>query len=94
LLGRLVQLGSLPDLLAQGTAEAEQAVLRTARQQGARLVVLDSFRSLRRLMGPQSAGEVDGAWFLYQLGAQPALLGATTLVLVEGDPDAAPPCPS
>ena len=87
LLGRLVQLGSLTDLLGQGAAEAEKAVLRTARQQGTRLVVLDGFRGLRRLAGPESAGEVDGARFLYQLGAQLALLGATTLVLVEGDPD-------
>ena len=56
LLGRLVQLGSLTDLLGQGAAEAEKAVLRTARQQGTRLVVLDSFRGLRRLAGRESGG--------------------------------------
>jgi circadian clock protein KaiC len=62
-------------------------VVRTARQHDARMVILDGFRGLRRVAGLEPPGEVDGGWFLYRLGAQLALLGATTVVLLEGDPD-------
>jgi circadian clock protein KaiC len=79
--GAQVQMGSLPDLLDQGTPEARQAIIETARSQRASLVILDGFRSIRGFMpGDQAAAE-----FLYSLGAQLALLGATLLVLVEGD---------
>jgi circadian clock protein KaiC len=87
LLGQAIQLGSLPDLLEQGASEAEKAVVRTARQQGARLVVLDGFGGLRRLMGSGPEAAVEPVRFLYGLGGQLALLGATTMVLVEDDPD-------
>ena len=57
----------------------------TARAQHAELVVLDGFRSIRGFMADDQAA----AHFLYSLGAKLALLGATTLVVVEGDPDEA-----
>jgi circadian clock protein KaiC len=57
----------------------------TARAQHAELVVLDGFRSIRGFMADDQAA----AHFLYSLGAKLALLNATTLVVVEGDPDEA-----
>ena len=80
-IGVELQMGSLPDLLAQGPDEAKTAVLDTARKQRAALVVLDGFRSIRGFLPDDQAA----AEFLYSLGATLALLGATLLVLVEGD---------
>ncbi|CAA9288366.1 MAG: Circadian clock protein KaiC [uncultured Chloroflexi bacterium] len=80
-IGRQVQMGSLPDLLEHGAAEAEQVVVETARRQHATLVVMDGFRSIRGFLPDDQAA----AQFLYTVGAKLALLGATLLVLVEGD---------
>jgi circadian clock protein KaiC len=79
--GTQVQMSSLPDLLELGSAEAEEAMLRTVRSRRASLVVLDGFRSIRGFLPDDQAA----ARFLYSLGAKLALLGATLLVLVEGD---------
>jgi circadian clock protein KaiC len=84
LVGTAIQFGSLPDLLRDGVEQAEAAILETARKLGARLVVLDGFRALGALLG--DTGEPAGVRFLYHLGTKLGLLGATTLVLVEGDP--------
>jgi circadian clock protein KaiC len=81
--GRQIQFLSLMDLLQQGAVEAEEAILATAREQRAALVVLDGFRSMRRLL----ADDLEAAHFLYSLGAKLALFGATSLVIVEGDAD-------
>jgi circadian clock protein KaiC len=80
-IGAEVQLSSLPDLLEQGSDEAKQAIVATAQKQHASLVVLDGFRSIRGFLPDDRAA----AAFLYSLGATLALLGATLLVLVEGD---------
>ncbi len=80
-IGMEVQMGSLPDLMEQGPAEAEQAVVETARTRHASLVVLDGFRSIRGFLPDDQAA----AQLLYSLGAKLALVGATLLVLVEGD---------
>jgi circadian clock protein KaiC len=80
-IGAQVQMGSLPDLMAEGPEEAKQAVIATARKQHASLVILDGFRSIRGFLPDEQAA----AEFLYSLGARLALLGATLLVLVEGD---------
>src|SRR4029079_766786 len=61
--------------------EGKQAIIGTAQQQHAELVILDGFRSIRGFL----ADEQGAAEFLYSLGARLALLGATLLVLVEGD---------
>ena len=74
-------MGSLPDLMEQGAAEAESAIVETARARRATLVVLDGFRSIRSFLPDDQAA----ARFLYSLGAKLALLGTTLLVLVEGD---------
>lgn len=80
-IGVEVQMGSLPDLLQNGAGPAKDAILSTARKQHASLVVLDGFRSIRGFLpNDQAAAEL-----LYSLGATLALLGATLLVLVEGD---------
>jgi circadian clock protein KaiC len=81
--GRQIQLGSLPDLLRRGAEAAEAAITTTARAQDASLIVLDGLRSMRGILGD----EQEAAHFLYALGAKLALLGATTLIVVEGDPD-------
>ena len=81
--GTAIQFGSLPDLLRDGSDAAEDAVLSTARKLGARLIVLDGFRSLGPLLGDQDSQA--GVRFLYHLGTKLGLLGATTLVLMEGD---------
>jgi hypothetical protein len=57
--------------------------VQTARDQHAGLVVLDGFRSMRGFLGDDHVA----AHFLYSLGAKLGLLGITTLVIVEGDPD-------
>jgi circadian clock protein KaiC len=80
-LGTGVQLGSLPDLLDQGAPATERGIVETARTRHASLVVLDGFRSMRGFLPDDQAA----AQFLYSLGAKLALLGATLLVLVEGD---------
>ncbi len=82
-IGEQFQLASLPDLLRQGVDETEEAIIATARQQRASLVILDGFRSMRGFLGDDQAA----AHFLYSLGAKLAILGMTTLVLVEGDPE-------
>ena len=81
--GTVIHFGSLPDLLRDGTDQAEDAVLSTARKLGAPLVVLDGFRSLGPLLGDQDRQA--GVRFLYHLGTKLGMLGATTLVLMEGD---------
>jgi hypothetical protein len=80
-IGAEVQMGSLPDL-TQGPEEAKQAVIATARKQHASLVILDGFRSIPGFLPDDQAAPE----FLYSLGATLALLRATLLVLVEGDP--------
>jgi circadian clock protein KaiC len=82
-----VHYGSLPDLLLQSPREAERAVVETVRARGATLVVLDGFGSIQAPLGEDPP--IPGARFLYGLGLQLAFLGATLLVLVEGDPDEA-----
>lgn len=82
LIGQQLQFGSLPDLLRKGADQTKDAILATAREQAASLVVLDGFRSMRGFLADDQAA----AHFLYSLGAKLALQGATTLVLVEGDP--------
>jgi circadian clock protein KaiC len=83
LIGSRLQFGSLPDLLREGPDQTADAIVATARAEHARLVVLDGFRSMRGYL----ADDVAAAHFLYSLGAKLALLGATTLVIIEGDPD-------
>jgi circadian clock protein KaiC len=83
MVGQQIQFGSLPDLLDEGAEETEQAIVSTVRAQGASLVLLDGFRSMRGFLADEQAA----AHFLYALGAKLALLGATTLVIVEGDPE-------
>jgi circadian clock protein KaiC len=83
LIGTRIQFASLPDLLRAGADETEDAIVAMARARGASLVVLDGFRGMRQLL----TDEREAADFLYSLGAKLALLGATTLVVVEGDPD-------
>jgi len=85
-LGQSIHLGSVPDLLLQGPEDAMRDILTTVRAHRARLVVLDGFRSIRRMLDDGVSQET-GAHFLYALGAELALLGATTVVLVEGDPE-------
>lgn len=83
IIGRRIHYGSLPDLLREGPDETEDAIVSTARAQRSSLVVLDGFRSMRGFLSSGNAA----AHFLYSLGAKLALLGATTLVILEGDPD-------
>ena len=91
LVGTKIQLGSVPDLLRDGPEQTERAVVTTARKLGARLVILDGFRGIGPLLGSEATQAA--ARFLYHLGAQLALIGTTTLVLVEGDPND-PTCPA
>jgi len=81
--GRLIQFTSLTDLLRQGPEETEEVIVDAAREQRAQLVVLDGFRGMREVL----AHDEKLSQFLYSLGAKLALLGATTLIIVEGDPD-------
>jgi circadian clock protein KaiC len=80
-IGTEVQMGSLPDLLAQGADEAKQAVIASAQKEHASLVILDGFRSIRGFLPDDQAA----AEFLYSLGATLAMLGTTLIVLVEGN---------
>lgn len=82
-IGKEVQFLSLPDLLQRGKEEAEGAIVSMAREARPTLVVMDGFRSLRQFL----ADELGAAQFLYAIGAQLAVLGATTLVLLEGEPE-------
>jgi circadian clock protein KaiC len=82
-IGTKLHMSSLPDLMEQGAAEAEHAIVETVRTRRAALVVLDGFRSIRGFLPDDQAA----AGLLYSLGAKLALLGATLLVLVEGDAD-------
>ena len=82
-IGTTIHFGSLPDLLRESAEHAEDAILSTVRKIGARLVVLDGFRALGPLLG--DADSHAGVRFLYHLGTKLGLLGATTIVLVEGD---------
>jgi circadian clock protein KaiC len=83
LIGDLIQFTSLTDVLRQGADETIEAIVATAREQRARLVILDGFRGMREILAQQ--GQI--VQFLYTLGAKLALLGATTLIVVEGDSD-------
>jgi circadian clock protein KaiC len=83
LIGDLVHFTSLTDVLRQGADETIEAIVATAREQRARLVILDGFRGMREILAQQE----QIVQFLYTLGAKLALLGATTLIVVEGDPD-------
>jgi len=83
LIGQQIQFLSLTDLLHQGAVDAEEAIVATAREQRAALIVLDGFRSMRRIL----ADDQEAAHFLYSLGAKLSMLGATSLVVLEGDPD-------
>jgi circadian clock protein KaiC len=78
-----IQFASLTDLLARGPEETEAAIVATARAHRARLVVLDGFGGMRRLLPDEHAA----AGFVYSLGAKLAYLGATTLIVLEADPD-------
>jgi circadian clock protein KaiC len=81
IIGANIEMESLPDLLEEGSVQAEQVVVQTARKRQASLVVLDGFRSIRGFL----PGDQAAAQFLYSLGAKLALLRTTLLVLVEGD---------
>jgi hypothetical protein len=61
----------------------KNAIVETARAQNATLVVLDGFRSMRGFLADDPAA----AHFLYSLRAKRALLVATSLVIVDGEPD-------
>jgi circadian clock protein KaiC len=82
-LGREILFGNLADLLRTGIEETEDAIVTMARQQRAKLVVLDGFSSMRMSLPDEPS---PGA-FLYSLGNKLALLGATTIVTTEGDLD-------
>ncbi len=82
--GTLIQYLSLADLLTRGADETERSIVQTAREQRARLVVLDGYRSIRRLLGDEPVSTD----FLYSLGSKLALLGSTTVVAAEGETDA------
>jgi circadian clock protein KaiC len=83
LIGERVQLVSLTELLEEGPTAAEEAIIATVREQGATLVVLDGFRTMRRYLDD----DLLIGHFLYSLGAKLMLRGATTLVTIEGDPE-------
>lgn len=81
LVGGQFQFGSLLELLREGAEATEEAIVATARAQRASLVVFDGFRSMHTMLGDDHVA----AQFLYSLGAKLALLGATTVVIIEGD---------
>jgi len=80
-IGQEIQLLSLTDLLREGVAEAEAAIVAMVRQHRTALVVLDGFRSMRRFLPDDLAV----AQFLYTLGTKLSMLGTTRVVTVEGD---------
>ena len=67
----------------RGRPRPIEAIVTTASEQHARLVILDGFRGMREILAEQE----QIVQFLYMLGAKLALLGATTLIVVEGDAD-------
>lgn len=83
-IGQQIQFFSLPDLMREGEETTVAAIVAMARAQQALLVVVDGFRSLRGFLDDDRAV----AHFLYSLGANLSLLGATTIIVVEGDPAA------
>jgi circadian clock protein KaiC len=85
-LGDTLILLALQEFLKQGLEAIAEVVVRTARQQQARLVCIDGYRAIEALC----QNEVESRQFLYQLSAQLHLLGATLLVTLEregGDRD-------
>ena len=78
-----IQFGNLIDALRAGLDETEDVIVTTARHAGARLVVLDGFQSMQRALPDEP---VPGH-FLYSLGAKLSLIGATTVVTMEGSID-------
>jgi circadian clock protein KaiC len=82
-IGAEIQLLNLLELLQDGRDATEEAIVSEARRQRVSLVVLDGFRGMRRFF----PDDLQVAHFLYTLGAKLALLGTTTLVIVEGDAD-------
>src|SRR5688572_3460488 len=80
--GTRIQYLSLADLLVRGADETETSIVQTARDMAARLVILDGYRSMRRLLGD----EASSTHFLYSLGAKLALFDITMVVAVEGEP--------
>jgi circadian clock protein KaiC len=80
--GREIQFLNLVDLLHEGAEETEAAIVGEARAHGAQLLVLDGFRSIRRFLDHDQ----EVAHFLYSLGAKLSVLGVTTLLCLEGDP--------
>ena len=83
LIGDRIQFVSLLGLLREGADETQQAIVDTARAQGAALVIVDGFGGIRELLRENPVV----AAFLYSLGTKLAMIGATTLLCVEGDPD-------
>ncbi len=83
LIGNEIQLLSLLDLLQAGPDETRNAIARLVHARRLSLVVIDGFAGMARLLG----SDVTVQHFLYMLGGQLAVLGITTLVLVEGEPE-------
>lgn len=81
-IGREIQFLNLVDLLREGAEETETALVSEARTHSAQLLILDGFRSIRRFL----ANDQDVAHFLYSLGAKLSVLGVTTLLCLEGEP--------
>lgn len=81
ILGDTVTLLALQDFLKQGLEATAEVIVRTARQQRARLVCLDGFRAMEVAGGDGLAARQ----FLYQLSSQLHLLGATAVVTLERD---------
>lgn len=82
-LGRQVQLLSLQTYLEQSLDATANALVQEARRQRAGLVVLDGFRAVET--AAEHPREIRS--FLYKLSSQLNLLGITTVVTVERDPD-------
>ena len=80
-IGHSIHFGSLADLLKRGGEETEDAILTTARNHRAALVVLDGFQSMRAALADAQAI----AHFVYSLGAKLALVDAALVVIIEGD---------
>ena len=80
-LGDSVILLALQEFLKQGLEATAEVIVRTTRQQQARLVCIDGYRALEAIC----QSEVESRQFLYQLSAQLHVLGATLLVTLERD---------
>jgi circadian clock protein KaiC len=81
LLGQQVTLLALQDFIKQGLDATADVIVRTARQQRARLVCVDGFRAIEAA----SSQELAARQFLYQLSSQLHLLGTTAVVTLERD---------